>query len=77
MQRLLGVSSHDRNIMEHDVHHDGAIAQLRTRVDLGASTVLSRGALLGAFESPVQGYDEAAREVMSVVSLEDLVRWAP
>lgn len=63
--------------MEHDVHHDGAIAQLRTRVDLGASTVLPRGALSGAFESLVQGSDEAAREVMSAVSSEDLVCWAP
>ena len=40
MQHLLGVLSHDRNIMEHEVHHNGAIAQLRIRVDLGASTVL-------------------------------------
>jgi hypothetical protein len=51
------------------------IVQLHTEVDLCSCVDLSQGVSSEAFESLVQGYDEAVEGVIGVVSAEVLVRW--
>lgn len=81
LQHLLDIPSHVQNIMDLSIHRGVVVAlvvaQLRTGVDLRALTMLPQGAPSVVFENLIHGYDETACEVASVVSLEDLIRWAP
>jgi hypothetical protein len=63
------------------IYHGATIAltdaQLRTRVDLRNSTMRPQGASSVVFENLIQGYNKVTYGMASIVSSEDLIRWAP
>lgn len=77
LQCPLDIPSHVQNFVDLGIHCGTTISLVVAQFCTRLTSVPWRGASSVVFENLIQGYDEAACEVVIAGLVEDLIWWAP